>query len=157
MKTNYKIGVSQSLLVLGLAAAAVVFAILWFKVMAASNSGEKNSGAPSSTELTRRTSPLPSSAQREQVESELITILPTGFHPTQIMRPSGKFLLAVENRSGIKQVDLRLNAESGDRLFQVSRTWERADWNEVVNPPPGRYVLTEASHPEWQCVITITQ
>ena len=113
---------------------------------------------PTSTEeVNRRALALPTSPQRERIESELITILPSGFQPTNITRPPGRFLIAIENRSGISVVDFQLDAEPGNRIFQVSRTWERSDWSEVVNLSPGRYVLTETSHPEWQCVITIIQ
>lgn len=108
-------------------------------------------------EADRHASAFATTPQRERVESELITILPNGFQPAEITRPPGRFLIAIENRSGISAVDFQLDAEPGNRIFQVSRTWERSDWSEVVNLPPGRYVLTEASHPEWQCVITIIQ
>lgn len=111
----------------------------------------------STEELDRRASALPATSQTERVESELITISPSGFQPAEITRPPGRFLLAVENRSGLSAIDFRLDAERGNRVFQVNRTWERADWNELLNLAPGRYVLTEASHPEWQCVITIIQ
>ena len=111
----------------------------------------------STEELDRRALALPATLQSERVEAELITILPSGFQPAEITRPRGRFLLAVENRSGFSTVDFRLDAERGNRVFQVNRTWERADWNELLNLAPGRYVLTEASHPEWQCVITIIQ
>jgi hypothetical protein len=113
--------------------------------------------SPSAEEVDRPSLALPSTAQSDRVESELITILPTGFQPAEITRPPGRFLLAVENRSGISAIDFRLDAEPGNRIFQVNRTWERADWNELLHLPPGRYTLTEASHPEWRCVITIVQ
>jgi hypothetical protein len=129
---------------------AIVSAIAVFKTVAASKS------AVGSTEASHTHTPVSISPSPDQLEAEVITILPGGLEPTQITRPKGKFLLSVENRSGLQQVQFQLTAESGSRIFQVSRTWERADWNDVVNPPPGRYVLTETNHPTWQCVITIT-
>jgi hypothetical protein len=94
--------------------------------------------------------------QNRKVESELITIHPTGFEPTEITRSKGPFLLAVENRSGLREVDFQLAVERGGNVLRVKRSWERLDWNEVVDPPPGRYVLTEVNHPGWSCTITIT-
>jgi hypothetical protein len=158
MKTISKAHVWHLSLVMGIGFAAIVVAVLMIKVVAASYSKELKSNSSSSIETNNgRSSPMLVSAQPARVEAELITILPTGFEPAQITRPSGKFLLAVENRSGISQIDFQLSAESGNRIVEVSRTWERSDWSDVVNPPPGRYVLTERNHPAWQCVITITQ
>jgi hypothetical protein len=135
-------------LIIVIAFAAAIFAIVRFKVVAVS---ELNETKTSSSVLT------PNSEQSQRLEAEVITILPTGFQPTEISRPRGGFLLAIENRSGIKEINFQLTAESGDRVFEESRNWERSNWSEVVNPRPGRYVLTEAHHPGWQCVITIGQ
>lgn len=94
--------------------------------------------------------------QNQRIEAEIITILPTGFEPTAITRPKGPFILEVEDRSGLREVDIQLSAERGGRVFRVKAPRERADWNRLVDPPPGRYVLTEVNHPDWACVITIT-
>jgi len=151
MKKNNGAKLSQSVFLLVVVFGVTVCAIAMLKGVAASKS------APRSTEASHPHSlPVSRSAPPEQLEAEVITILPSGFEPTKITRPAGKFLLAIENRSGVKRVDFYLSAESGSRIFQVSRPWERPDWTEVVNPPPGRYVLSEANHPAWQCVITIT-
>ena len=92
----------------------------------------------------------------EPLEAELIVIRPSGFEPSQVTRPAGRFILAVENRSGLDEVDLRLDREAGNRLQQVRVPRSKLDWSGVVDPPPGTYVLTEASHPDWSCRITIT-
>src|SRR5690349_7111127 len=70
--------------------------------------------APDVKEATPSVS-IPASAQPAQIEAEVITILPSGFQPAQITRPAGKFLLAVENRSGLKSIDFQLDAQSGGR------------------------------------------
>ena len=140
--------------------AAVSLALLLVVVAGLAMRARTEGGPSKSTsteEVDRPALAFTTTPQSDRVESELITILPTGFQPAEITRPPGRFLLAVENRSGISAVVFQLDAEPGNRIFQVSRTWERADWNEVLHLPPGRYVLTEASHPEWQCVITISQ
>ncbi len=101
--------------------------------------------------------PIQGDPQNQRIEAELISIRPSGFEPTQITRPKGPFLLAIENRSGLKQIEFQLSAQGGTRLFQIKRSWERSDWNQVVDPPAGQYVLTEANHPNWKCTINITQ
>ena len=44
--------------------------------------------------------------QSPQLETELVTITPTGFQPGEITRSQGRFMLAVDNRSGLDEVDL---------------------------------------------------
>ena len=61
---------------------------------------------------------------------EMIRILPTGFDPQQITRPAGPIFFAVNNRSGLREVVLRLSDEAGHRLYEVhanqgSRAWRQ--------------------------------
>ncbi|MCA1629738.1 MAG: hypothetical protein LC785_14170 [Acidobacteria bacterium] len=112
---------------------------------------------------TAETAAAPSAAATPAVvarlESEHITIRPTGFEPTEITRPAGRVLLVVNDRSGLDSLDLRLDAGALPRLFEVRvprDTKGRREWRQLVLLAPGRYVLTEAGHPEWVCRITIT-
>jgi hypothetical protein len=94
-----------------------------------------------------------------RLESEHVTIRPTGFEPTEIARPAGRILLAVNDRSGLDSLDLRLDIETVHRLFEVRvprDTNGRHEWRQVVTLVPGHYVLTEANHPDWVCRITVT-
>ena len=56
--------------------------------------------------------------QRPQApfQAELITTTPAGFEPTEITRPHGRFLLAIDNRSGLDELDLYLERETGGRV-----------------------------------------
>ena len=87
---------------------------------------------------------------------ELITLTPKGFDPGEISPVRGRFLLAVDNRSGQPDVELLLLRESGHKLREVKVPKETADWSDLFDLPPGRYVLTEAGHPEWKCGINVT-
>jgi len=88
-------------------------------------------------------------------ESELITVTPHGFEPRQITRPPGRFLLMIDNRSGLTLVASRLNLGAGIGLLEIALPREEPNWSEVINPPPGIYLLTEANHPGWACRIVI--
>src|SRR6266508_4488481 len=49
---------------------------------------------------------IPVAVQEPQIgriESELITITPRGFEPKEITRPTGEFLLVINNRSGLEE------------------------------------------------------
>jgi len=102
----------------------------------------------------------PVTAQRPRaianIEAELVTVTPHGFEPQQLTRPPGPFLLMLDNRSGLGQVNLHLSREAGAQLREVPVPREQPDWSEVIALPPGRYVLTEADHPRWLCRLTIT-
>jgi hypothetical protein len=93
------------------------------------------------------------------IEAELITITPHGFEPREITRPSGKFLLMIDNRSGQALmspklgIDAPLNAVS---ILNLTVPREQPNWSDVVDLPPGRYLLAEPDHPSWTCRITIT-
>jgi hypothetical protein len=105
--------------------------------------------------------PAPSELQDnqagERIEAEIITIRPNGFEPAEITRPQGRFLLAINNRSGISEMTLRLNRDGGNeqRDLQAAQKTSRK-WRDVVDLYPGRYLLKEAAHPDWVCRITIT-
>lgn len=99
----------------------------------------------------------PSGSSIQRMDIEVITIRPTGFERTQITRPKGLFGIAVENRSGLADIVLRLDQEGGPRLRQAQLSSKKLDWKDVLDMLPGRYVLTEASNPSWLCRITITE
>src|SRR5262245_5308527 len=91
-----------------------------------------------------------------RIGRELITIHPFGFEPAEITRSARPFLLEVQNRSGLREVSLRLDREAGNRLREVKVPRKELDWRAIQDLPPGRYLLTEEKHPAWLCRITIT-
>lgn len=109
----------------------------------------------SKTEVTSTSLPQGITA-KESIEAEVITIRPAGFEPTEITRPKGRFLLAINNRSRLEQVALHLFTESGGREREMRVQRNKPDWRRIVDLQPGRYALREANHPDWVCHITIT-
>lgn len=91
----------------------------------------------------------------KRVEAELITLRPTGFDPAEITRPRGRFLLAVDNRSGLDELVLRIDRQDKGRIHERRMARGKLSWRQVVDLQPGSYLLTEANHPEWVCRITI--
>lgn len=101
--------------------------------------------------------PLPPwrSGTQRKIEAEVITIRPTGFEPASITRPKGLFLLAIENRSGLRTIEVALDNEGGSRFYAERLRMDKHDLAQGLDLPPGRYVLREAGHPAWSCIITI--
>jgi hypothetical protein len=62
----------------------------------------------------------------------------------------------VDNLSGLATSNLQLNRKVGGRLREFVMRREDANWSDVIDLPPGRYVLSDADHPEWTCQVTIT-
>jgi len=91
-----------------------------------------------------------------RLQTEVITILPDGFEPSQITRPFGRVFLLVENHSGLGEVSLALEREAGAHLLDVQVPREKLGWSDLIDLTPGEYVLTEANHADWVCKITIT-
>jgi hypothetical protein len=108
---------------------------------------------------TQEEANTPSSAQdrrTEQLEAELVTITPTGFEPGDITRPHGRFLFAVDNRSGLDEVEMYLERETGARVHSSLTRKGKLAWREVLDLPPGTYILRAANDQSWHCRITLT-
>lgn len=92
-----------------------------------------------------------------RIEGEVIVVRPWGFDPTSITRPKGSFILMVDNRSGLVDLDLRLDKATGNHIKGAHATDHRQhDWVDLFDLEPGDYLLTEATHPKWVCKIAIT-
>lgn len=135
---------SLALFVVAVAGVAAVGTKAWF------------SSAPSPAPVISPRSGIQGAPEQEGPEAEVVKILPTGFEPRQITRPRGEFLLVVSNRTGLDDVDWRLDREAGGRLHAVRMSEGRLVSKQHTDLPPGTYVLTEAGHPDWVCRITIT-
>jgi hypothetical protein len=86
-----------------------------------------------------------------------VALYPQGFDPQEVTVPHKKFLLIVQNRSGIPNPVLRFNGgfEKLSKGKPKSPPRQR-HFGGLVNLPPGRYQITEANHPNWVCELTIT-
>src|SRR5689334_11302226 len=98
---------------------------------------------------------LRSDSNSQPEEVELVTLRPAGFEPSEITRPKGPFVLFVDDRSGKESSSLELKRINGQRVRAASLNRRKSEWNDVVDLPPGTYVLQDASDSELHCQITI--
>jgi hypothetical protein len=90
------------------------------------------------------------------IQAELLTITPTGFEPSELSRPRGKFLLAIDNRSGLDEVEFYFERETGGRVdVPLSRRGKLA-WRDIIDLTPGTYILRATNDQSWRCRLTIT-
>lgn len=78
----------------------------------------------------------PSDSARQRVETERVTVRPTGLYPAQITRPQGEFILAVDNLSGLRELNLVLERDNGERVRERRLTLEQFKWKTGLDLPP---------------------
>lgn len=110
--------------------------------------------APGPVPATAGATSAPAPAS-QRIEVEVVVLTPDGFQPASITRAKGQFILVAHHRSGLSQADLRLDRDTGAHVDQASVPREKAQWSNMYDLPPGKYLLTEATHPGWICSITI--
>ena len=121
----------------------------WFK-----SPKDISSSAPPSELKSLNT---PQNDKRDRVEAEVITILPTGFQPSQITRSRGQFLILIDNKSDVDDLTYRLDSLAGEKLREMRQTKEQKIVRQLEDLPPGDYQLTASGgSEEWVCRITIT-
>ena len=76
-----------------------------------------------------------------------------GFSPSAVQHAAGTFAIVVENTNIDGDYTLRLKAAEGTVVKEVQVQKGSAAW--TVTLAAGEYTLTEASHPQWQCRITV--
>lgn len=122
--------------------------------------GEASNDTSASSTATAKfetVSPLQHDPRKDGPQGEIVAVQRNGFEPNQITRQAGEFLLLIDNRSGLDEIQVRLERlVDRERVRDVSLTKRAYSWNTMLNLPPGEYALTEVRHPEWTCRITLT-
>ena len=62
----------------------------------------------------------------------------------------------IDNQTNLAVSSLQFTREAGPRINKMQVSREQPNWSDAVDLHPGRYVLTESEHPDWQCRLTIT-
>ena len=98
-------------------------------------------------------SQLPPEAPRDVV---LITLLPTGFEPSEVTHRAEPFLLVVQNRSGKNNPVFAYDWNFGKKAKPKRIPQKKDSQAEVVNLQPGTYEITVRNQPDSSCKIIIT-
>ena len=97
----------------------------------------------------------PQGKKDQKLEIEAVTITPEGFEPQQLERTAGPFILSVTNQSGVDDLNVRIETEQHGRFSEKTLPLITPYWRERINPPPGQYIITEETHPEWTLKLII--
>lgn len=76
------------------------------------------------------------------IDVEQLTYRSFGFETSEIRRPHGQFLLVIHNRSGARQLTLKLTSEDRSVVREVLIGPNKLDWHGVLNLPVGQYLLS---------------
>jgi hypothetical protein len=82
-----------------------------------------------------------------------IELSSNGFTPAEVQRAAGTFAIAVENTAISGEYTLQLKAQDGTVIKEVQVQQGSAAW--TVTLSAGEYTLTENTHPQWLCRITV--
>lgn len=84
-----------------------------------------------------------------------VTLSSNGFNPEEVRPPSQRFLLSIDNRSGLSDLVLKLKRADGSQMRELHVSGAGGDWSESFDLSPGTYTLSEANHSTWLCTIIV--
>ncbi len=92
-----------------------------------------------------------------QLSAAHIAFTLRGFEPGELTVEHQDLLLTIVNKSGFINARFQLDREVGGRVHEVVFQNARQRAKQFLKLPPGRYILREASHPNFSCRITVAQ
>ena len=97
----------------------------------------------------------PPTSAATRLPSHQLVLRASGFEPNEVTWPRERFFLAIDNRTRISDITLRIDRVRGGRLKEVNLKSKKQRSAGVLDLPLGEYVLSEANHPDWVCRIKI--
>ena len=106
--------------------------------------------------LAHQTLPAPdteSQSSAGDAQALLIAVQPYGFEPSEMDVEEGRYLLVVQNRSGLSDLMVKLEGEDGRKIHEDHA--QQKNWRKRFDLKQGSYRLTVENYPEWSCVIRV--
>ena len=113
------------------------------------------------TKLVPPLTPRASRALQDDGPSvKLVTLSAGGFEPRELLSSQSRFILMIDNLTALDDVLVQLSragagSAPGARIHEVGMPGGRINWTSTFELDPGEYVLTEATHPNWVCKLTV--
>jgi hypothetical protein len=85
----------------------------------------------------------------------LLALLPHGFETSEMQLDAGDYLFIVGNRTGLKEVDVRVDREGKERLAAGTVGGRSRNWKQRLKLTPGSYVVSADGNPEWSCRLVV--
>lgn len=84
-----------------------------------------------------------------------LSLGPDGFTEREVRAQRRRFLLSLDNRTGAKELVLRLSGKDGRQLRELHVPGGGGDWGEMFDLQPGSYTFSEVKHTDWWCTIIV--
>ena len=102
---------------------------------------------------------IPNLGQSDEVGPDfklvLLALLPHGFETTEMQLEAGEYMFIIGNRTGMKEVDVRLNREGKGRVGEATVGGRKRNWKQRFKLTPGNYIVSANDNPEWTCRIEV--
>jgi hypothetical protein len=85
----------------------------------------------------------------------LLALHPEGFDSREMQFDPGEYLFIIGNRTGLKEVSVRLEREGDGRIAAAAVGGRQKDWKKRLKLTPGTYVVTANDNPDWTCRIAV--
>jgi hypothetical protein len=90
-----------------------------------------------------------------EVKLVLLALLPHGFENTEMHLDAGDYVFIIGNRTGLREVDVRVDREGKERVASAAVGGRKRDWKQRLKLTPGTYVVTANDNPDWTCRIVV--
>jgi len=89
-----------------------------------------------------------------EIKLVLLGITPLGFDSNEMQLDAGEYLFIVGNRTGLREVNVRLDREAKQRMAAAT-VRGRGNWKQRLKLTPGTYVVSVDDNPNWICRIVV--
>ena len=90
-----------------------------------------------------------------EVKLVLLALRPEGFETNEMQLEPGEHLFIIGNRTGLREVNMRLERQGTGRIAQAAVGGRPRDWKKRLRLTPGTYELTANDNPDWTCRIVV--
>ena len=90
-----------------------------------------------------------------EVKLVLLALLPEGFDQREMQLEPGDYVFIVGNRTGLRDVNLRLDRDGIARVAAATLAGRQKDWKQRIRFTTGTYLVTANDNPAWSCRIVV--
>jgi len=100
-------------------------------------------------------SPVQSGEAGPEVKLVLLALFPEGFENNEMQLNAGEYLFIVGNRTGLREVNVRLDREGNEHVSLATVVERGKGWKQRLKLTPGNYLFTVDENPDWTCRIVV--
>lgn len=127
-------------------------------ILAITSASARFAGHSASVENGPAAIPIPQSDEaNSDIKLVLLALRPDGFETNEMQLATGEYLFIIGNRTGMKEVNVRLDREQRERVAAATVGGRQRDWKQRLRLTPGTYLVSANENPDWTCRIVVGQ